>query len=76
MLRLTYSCLQDAKPQCFANPTIPTEDLARGWDGDHLDLFLTRVRSSLDNIVKAVNAPSESEAVNYYKQAFGDTFPS
>jgi len=76
MTRLTLSCIKNPPHYAFLHPTIPGEDLARGWDKDHLELFVTRIELFTLRLAAGIFSESEAKSVEYYKQAFGDTFPA
>jgi hypothetical protein len=75
MLRLTVSCIKSPPHYSFLHPTIPDEDLARGWDKEYLDRFVPRLELCSLHIGSGIAATTESEAIGHYKKAFGDTFP-
>lgn len=75
MLRLTHSCLQTPANDAFKNPTLPNEDLARGWDKEFLDLFLQRLGTCIKHMQNAFGAATEDDAVKHFQKAFGGNFP-
>ena len=75
MLRLTYSCIQQPMSGAFNNPTLPSEDLARGWDQTYLALFLQRLNACIVNLWNGIVSHTEADAIQHYKRALGGTFP-
>jgi hypothetical protein len=76
MLRITYSCIENPPHAAFHNPTIPNEDLARGWDDEYLELFLKRLATCIGHIRDGIYAKSEAEAITHYGRAFRGSFPA
>jgi len=76
MLRLTHSCLTAARRSAFMHPTIPDEDLSQGWDSKHLDAFMTKLQTCIDNIREGIYAKDEKTSLQHFKNAFGETFPA
>jgi len=76
MLRLTWSCLQTPPVNAFWNPTLPDEDLARGWDQKDREIFLLRLGSCISHMENSLTGKTEEAAITNYKKAFGETFPA
>jgi len=76
MLRLTHSCLQTSRRSAFIHPTIKSEDLGRGWDQPKIELFLQRLSLCIECLRQGIYAQSETTSLEYYRKAFGDTFPA
>ncbi|WP_165223330.1 nucleotidyltransferase [Aquisphaera insulae] len=75
MVRLTVSCIKNPPHFAFMHPTIPGDDLARGWDTDYLELFTLRLELFALHLGQGILAQTDAEAVGRYRNAFGDTFP-
>ncbi len=75
MLRVTKSCLVLGRKSAFTHPTL-NEDLARGWDDEHLDLFMQRLDTFIECIGDGIYAENDDASLAHYKEAFGETFPS
>jgi len=76
MLRLTHSCLDAARRSAFMHPTLPKEDLSRGWDEKNLVPFMTKLQTCIDNLKLGIYSQDEKASLKHYKDAFGDTFPA
>jgi hypothetical protein len=76
LLRLTHGCTQREESKAFEHPTIAGEDLRRGWDAAFRERFLERVAASVRALKRGIDATNEAEAIEAYKAALGDTFPS
>jgi hypothetical protein len=76
MLRLTHSCIDAARRSAFMHPTLPKEDLARGWDERYLKPFMTLLQACIDNLRLGIYSRDEKASLKHYKDAFGDTFPT
>jgi hypothetical protein len=74
LVRLTLSCLQDDRAEAYLHPTIPGEDLRRGWGASFRDLFLGRLRACTNNLRRGIDSTTEHEAVAAYRAGLGDTF--
>jgi hypothetical protein len=75
LLRLTWSCLERPSPKAFMHPTIPGEDLARGWDDNYLTLFRNRLQTCIERLGKGISADNIGDAVRHFKEALGPSFP-
>lgn len=73
MLRLTDSCIDESSEAAFQHPTLP-EDLARGWQHEHLGLFRTRLQACIAHIGAGIAAQTEAETLSNFREAFGE-FP-
>ena len=76
MSRLTVGCIKNPPHYSFLHPTIRGEDLARGWDKEHLELFVARLEFFSLRLAAAIFSDTEAKSIEYYQQAFGDTFPA
>ena len=76
MIRLTHSCLNSARRSAFMHPTIPNEDLSRGWDKKYLTIFMDRLQACIENVRKGIYSSDENASISHYRNAFGDTFPA
>jgi hypothetical protein len=76
MVRLTHSCLRSSRRTAFFHPTIPDEDLSRGWDAQYLDYFLAQLQLCIARVAAGIYEQSEQESIGHYRDAFGDTFPA
>lgn len=76
MLRLTHSCLHVGRRSAFSHPTIPDEDLSRGWDAKNLVQFMAQLRSCFENIGHGIYSKNQEDSLKHYGAAFGKTFPA
>jgi hypothetical protein len=77
LLRLTHSCLvgSTGRPEPFRNPVIPDEDLANGWQHTHLQTFLEKLDTCIEQLGAGIASDNGATSIEHYRRAFGDAFP-
>jgi len=75
MLRLTHSCIQMSSGSAYRHQTLDS-DLGRNWREQYEKMFLDRLQTCIDQLRLAIFAENDGQALEHYRQAFGDTFPA
>jgi hypothetical protein len=76
MARLTLSCIRLSGDRSFMHPTIAGDNLASAWKKDDQPKFEKQLELFVSRIGQGIFAKTDSESIIFYKQAFGESFPS
>ncbi len=60
----------------IANPSLDSEDLARGWSSDNFELFKKRFSCALEKASLAFKEEDKDKSISLWQDLFGDKFPS
>lgn len=58
------------------NPAFEEENFTRDWSEESLRIFKSKISTAIDRAEKALKASSDENAVDYWREIFGDLFPS
>lgn len=76
ILLLTVDCIRVEGTQAFSNPTVPGEDLSRGWAEQHLQTFIDRAAETIALLRQGLAETSEAKAAELFRLALGESFPT
>lgn len=77
-IRTKYRKLMDSGTEAprIPDPQIPEHFITRGWERDHFETFMRRIRESARRAERALEADDEEEASELWQKIFGELWPN